>query len=510
MVSSEQASYTSIGIVIAISGNILISLALNIQKVAHKHLHRASSSPRSTPALSRHASAPDNRDDFIESRPLLPRTASSPGPEQGYGATKSKRVFNFPRIRFIQKQPTPALESPPISPNGDIEHDRDDDELDETAKMAESDYLRSKLWWFGFLLMNIGEIGNFLSYAYAPASLVAPLGTVALVANCFFAPLLLHEQFRKRDFLGIILAVVGSITVVLSSKPTDVRLDKDGLIHALLQPLFIGYTIFNFLAILFLMVLSQGNAGREWIFVDVGICALFGGYTVLATKGLSTLLSLKLIQVFKLWITYPLIFVLVGTGVGQIRYLNRALMKFDSKHVIPTQFVMFNLTAIIGSAILYRDFENITLHKMISFIYGILTVFAAIFILTYAPPVDSTGTPLVSLDDPIAVITSPVTPTAHDSIPEPGAAVNIGGGNKFVVRTKASMSNLGISPGQYLLLAASPPGEGVSRPRDPERNNYGSMRARRGRSYAGDIGERSGSADGGRRRTIHFEGDTGR
>ena len=75
------------------------------------------------------------------------------------------------------------------------------------------------------------------------------------------------------------------------------------------------------------MVLARGNAGRDWIFVDVGIvsnlyvypcprpiftqCALFGGYTVLATKGLSTLLSLKLIQVFKLWITYPLVIVSV-------------------------------------------------------------------------------------------------------------------------------------------------------------------------------------------------------
>lgn len=27
--------------------------------------------------------------------------------------------------------------------------------------------------------MNVGEFGNFLSYAYAPASVVAPLGTVS-------------------------------------------------------------------------------------------------------------------------------------------------------------------------------------------------------------------------------------------------------------------------------------------------------------------------------------------
>lgn len=61
--------------------------------------------------------------------------------------------------------------------------------------------------------MNIGELGNFLSYAYAPASLVAPLGTVALVANCFFAPLLLGERFRK---VCIIQGIVSSINTIPS------------------------------------------------------------------------------------------------------------------------------------------------------------------------------------------------------------------------------------------------------------------------------------------------------
>lgn len=27
--------------------------------------------------------------------------------------------------------------------------------------------------------MNVGELGNFISYAFAPASVVAPLGTVS-------------------------------------------------------------------------------------------------------------------------------------------------------------------------------------------------------------------------------------------------------------------------------------------------------------------------------------------
>ena len=45
----------------------------------------------------------------------------------------------------------------------------------------DSSYYMEPLWWFGFLLITIGEIGNFVAYGFASAVLVAPLGTVALV-----------------------------------------------------------------------------------------------------------------------------------------------------------------------------------------------------------------------------------------------------------------------------------------------------------------------------------------
>lgn len=40
-------------------------------------------------------------------------------------------------------------------------------------------WLSNATRWLGFLLLNVGELGNFLSYAFAPASVVAPLGTVS-------------------------------------------------------------------------------------------------------------------------------------------------------------------------------------------------------------------------------------------------------------------------------------------------------------------------------------------
>lgn len=91
---------------------------------------------------------------------------------------------------------------------------------------------------------------------------------------------------------------------------------------------------------------------------------------------------------FTEWITYPVILVLVATGVGQIRYLNRALKRFDSKVVIPIQFVLFTLSAIIGSAILYGDFKKAKLHQMLTFLYGCAATFLGVFIIAWSPSTD--------------------------------------------------------------------------------------------------------------------------
>jgi hypothetical protein len=244
----------------------------------------------------------------------------------------------------------------------------------------------------------------------------------------------------------------------------------EGLIAALKQPLFIAYSILSLVGSILLAIISEGDKGCEWVWVDVGLCAIFGGYTVLATKGLSTLLSLELIGIFKEWITYPLIVVLLGTGILQIRYLNRALMNFDSKIVIPTQFVFFNLTAIVGSAILYRDFEHVDFHTFLTFVYGCATTFLGVFILTWtsgaapegkvagvpgrraastsAVKTMTTGTPLMVLDDPIVApvaesVGSPATLAGATNAATGGAAAA-----RAILHAKGSRASLSMSPGQ--------------------------------------------------------------
>lgn len=80
----------------------------------------------------------------------------------------------------------------------------------------------------------------------------------------------------QRDFLGIIVAVVGAVTVVLSANQSDIQLDPDALIHAISQRPFVIFSIVYVIAAIILTGLSEGSIGRRYVFVDVGLCAIFG------------------------------------------------------------------------------------------------------------------------------------------------------------------------------------------------------------------------------------------
>jgi magnesium transporter len=107
-----------------------------------------------------------------------------------------------------------------------------------------------------------------------------------------------------------------------------------------------------------------------------------GGYTALSTKGVASLLSNTIWRVFTTPVTYLLVAILVFTAIMQIKYINRALQRFDSTQVIPTQFVMFTISVIVGSAILYRDFERKTAEDAAKFFAGCALTFLGVWCIT--------------------------------------------------------------------------------------------------------------------------------
>lgn len=347
--SQLQRWSSLIGIVTAIIGNILISFALNIQRYAHIRLHREK----------------------------LARREKSKSPSRsnnGYG-TNGRNPIGEEEGQAGSEDLSRSFESSSSRSSGDQNDGRKRDPT----------YLQSPYWWGGIALMTIGETGNFLAYGFAPASIVSPLGVVALVSNCVIAPIMLKEVFRLRDFWGVVVAVGGAVTVVLSAKTEERKLGPHEILDAITTLEFEIYMAIT-VALIGVLMWASPKYGNKTILLDLGLVGLFGGYTALSTKGVASMLSSTLWRAFSTPITYILIAVLIGTAIMQVHYVNKALQRFDSTQVIPVQFVMFTLSVIIGSAILYRDFQKATAENLIKFVGGCLLTFFGVWLITSGRP----------------------------------------------------------------------------------------------------------------------------
>ena len=102
----------------------------------------------------------------------------------------------------------------------------------------------------------------------------------------------------------------------------------------------------------------------------------------MSTKGVASLLSDTLWRALTFPITYLLVFILVISALAQIRYVNRALQNFNSTQVIPVQFVLFTISVIIGSAVLYRDFQEADASRFGKFFGGCALTFLGVYLIT--------------------------------------------------------------------------------------------------------------------------------
>jgi hypothetical protein len=138
--SKSSGRSSLIGVAISLAGNVLISLALNCQKLAHVRLEKEGQE-----GDYEEQSVGGNDE---ESQRLLGEPNSSQSAGQGdYGSgrresTSSQRTL---KTNGTDGSPGAATESQEV----------ENDSMSTT-------FLRSRLWWLGICLMTLGELGNFL------------------------------------------------------------------------------------------------------------------------------------------------------------------------------------------------------------------------------------------------------------------------------------------------------------------------------------------------------------
>jgi drug/metabolite transporter (DMT)-like permease len=263
-----------IGIITALVGNVLISFALNMQRYAHIRLDREwqekerqrKKRNKSSTSLARlaEATARDSKRRYHSPRRNADSNGYSRGPvDGGYDASETDPL--------MPQSPSPSDARP-------SNNREDSDSSGQEEAYKQTSYLKSPYWWAGIILMTVGECGNFLAYGFAPASIVSPLGVVALISNCIIAPFMLKEPFRKRDAFGVVVAVGGAVTVVLSASDNNPKLGPEEiwkLIGTWEFETYLGVTV----GVIALLMVASNRYGDKNILIDLGLVGLFGEYS---------------------------------------------------------------------------------------------------------------------------------------------------------------------------------------------------------------------------------------
>lgn len=120
-------------------------------------------------------------------------------------------------------------------------------------------FVRLPLWWVGILLNGGGEVGNLLAYGFAPAAIVAPVGSVGVIVNELIAVIFLKEALRKRDLLGLVGVVAGVVLIILGVPESELELNAHTLLTTdiLLAPRSYWYIIFLVVVVITLMTYCE-------------------------------------------------------------------------------------------------------------------------------------------------------------------------------------------------------------------------------------------------------------
>lgn len=244
--------------------------------------------------------------------------------------------------------------------------------------------------------MGIGEAANFAAYAFAPASLVTPLGALSVIVTAVLASKFLNEKLNLLGKLGCLLCVLGSIIIVLHS-PKEVEIDDLNLLVEKLQDAtFITYIIVILTIAMFIAFYFGPKYGNTSVSVYIVLCASIGSLSVMSCKALGLAMRDTISgrsNDFGNWLPYFLIVTTVIFIAIQMNYLNKALDVFNTSIVTPIYYVIFTSLVITASAILFKEWRHMSAEDIVGDVCGFCIVIVAVVLLNGFQNMD------VSLDD---------------------------------------------------------------------------------------------------------------
>ncbi|XP_064568256.1 magnesium transporter NIPA3 [Zonotrichia leucophrys gambelii] len=244
-------------------------------------------------------------------------------------------------------------------------------------------YLKEWVWWAGLLSMGLGEAANFAAYAFAPATLVTPLGALSVLISAILSSYFLNEKLNIHGKLGCVLSILGSTVMVIHAPEEEEVTSLDEMERKLQDPVFVTFAVLLTVVALVLIIVVAPKRGQTNILIYILICSLIGAFSVSSVKGLG--IAIKQLLQRKPVYRHPLVYILVGILVlsvsTQISYLNKALDVFNTSLVTPIYYVCFTATVVTCSIILFKEWSSMEPGDIIGTLSGFCSIIIGIFLL---------------------------------------------------------------------------------------------------------------------------------
>uniref|UniRef100_A0A1A8PHQ9 NIPA-like domain containing 2 n=1 Tax=Nothobranchius rachovii TaxID=451742 RepID=A0A1A8PHQ9_9TELE len=255
------------------------------------------------------------------------------------------------------------------------------------AQRGSQPYYTSVMWWCGVVLMGVGELGNFAAYGFAPASLIAPLGCVSVIASAVISVFFLKETIRASDIVGGTLAITGTYLLVTFAPHTSTHITAHLVQYYAISWHFLLYLFLEVVVFCFLLYLYKRRNVKHIVVVML-LVALLASLTVISVKAVSGMITETIKGQLQLIypIFYVMLVVMVTSCAFQIKFLNQAMKMFDATEVVPINFVFFTASAVVAGIVFYQEFEGLALLNIFMFLFGCLLSFVGVFLIARNRP----------------------------------------------------------------------------------------------------------------------------
>uniref|UniRef100_A0A914ZCE9 Magnesium transporter NIPA2 n=1 Tax=Panagrolaimus superbus TaxID=310955 RepID=A0A914ZCE9_9BILA len=242
-------------------------------------------------------------------------------------------------------------------------------------------YLREWLWWMGVITMGVGEACNFAAYAFAPASLVTPLGALSVLVTAILSSRLLKERLNLLGKIGCAVCLLGSTSIVIHSPKEEEVSSMADLALKMKDAVFILYVISVIVVTFAIVIYVAPRYGRSNILVYISVCSLIGSLSVISVKGLGLAIKETIMgsQQFTNMLTWFWLLSVIACVSVQLIYLNKSLDIYNTSMVTPIYYVFFTTFVILASGILYKEWSCLGVSDVIGNVIGFLTTIIGIF-----------------------------------------------------------------------------------------------------------------------------------